>query len=1108
MPASPSHPATPQKPRHRRIDGRAQAVYPSFRLDSPIGSLQPGYARHVGRIGALAVALGVGVALATGGGAGVARADDGASDSVGGSAAGSQANTSPSGSAGTTTDASTTAPAPSTTTTSTTSTTGSDGPSSGPTVPDMKVSASGGANTSVGDDEPTAGTGQAPAVPAATATTEPTPTEVLAKQPVDTPDPAPKRPRATTAQVPSEDSAPTPTSTSSVSGVVRDEASAPVVKLAAATSPEIVPEQAASTSSSMGDVSEPAAAEALPTLAATALASVLAPLGVPGPAAPVQSPLLWAVLAWTRRESQSEMAATATAAYNDIYSTTLDTSVSGSVLTNDTAPQGDSLVVDSHTDPSHGTVTMAADGTFTYQPDRGYLGPDEFEYTARNVNDGTTTGTVVSIAVLAPNYPPKAVDDSFSAVSGQPVTSFVTLNDSDPEGESFVVVAHTDPANGTVSIGNTGLFTYLSDSSFVGTDSFTYTIADARGQASTATVTVTVVARGTTPPPVAGNDSVYTPLDASVSIPLLGNDFGFSGNALTVALGTPPQSGIVLDDGNGTVTYTPSTGFVGIDTFTYSIDDGAGGTATATVTISVGRLFNDPLVGRDYYDATQDTPLAVTAQWGVLSNDFDLDDDALTASVAGQPRNGSVVMAADGSFVYTPKAGFVGTDVFTYTATDSTNAFKTTTVTVTVKVPPNLPPVAGMGTYATNANTSITFDPLENASDPEGKPLTLSIVTKPTSGQLTGNLDGTFTYTPAKDFTGFVTFGYTVSDGVNQSAGEVVITVLAVNRPPVAKDDAVTFPSGQQVIIDVLANDYDLDGDDIYVSDYGTPAHGSTSGYIGGAIEYTPDADFYGTDTFTYAITDGVGTSTGTVTVTIRPPNKAPTANADVATTTMDTSIDINVLANDADPDGDHLVVQPDQPDYGTVTVDEAGVLHYTPKTGWTGTDWLNYTITDQGGLTDYASVKITVTGKDDGGTPSVPDGKWFTVRQDSTLSMIVGYGVLGQQELLEGVAAGLIDGPAHGSLQLNKDGSFTYTPTRGFVGTDTFTYSYGTSEWGDGPFTATIEVTPSAGLSLATTGGGAQPSCQSTWWPGQHGPDEVWPLCTYPVVRRLSDRL
>jgi hypothetical protein len=524
MPASPSHPATPQKPRHRRIDGRAQAVYPSFRLDSPIGSLQPGYARHVGRIGALAVALGVGVALATGGGAGVARADDGASDSVGGSAAGSQANTSPSGSAGTTTDASTTAPAPSTTTTSTTttsttttsttSTTGSDGPSSGPTVPDMKVSASGGANTSVGDDEPTAGTGQAPAVPAATATTEPTPTEVLAKQPVDTPDPAPKRPRATTAQVPSEDSAPTPTSTSSVSGVVRDEASAPVVKLAAATSPEIVPEQAASTSSSMGDVSEPAAAEALPTLAATALASVLAPLGVPGPAAPVQSPLLWAVLAWTRRESQSEMAATATAAYNDIYSTTLDTSVSGSVLTNDTAPQGDSLVVDSHTDPSHGTVTMAADGTFTYQPDRGYLGPDEFEYTARNVNDGTTTGTVVSIAVLAPNYPPKAVDDSFSAVSGQPVTSFVTLNDSDPEGESFVVVAHTDPANGTVSIGNTGLFTYLSDSSFVGTDSFTYTIADARGQASTATVTVTVVARGTTPPPVAGNDSVYTPLDA------------------------------------------------------------------------------------------------------------------------------------------------------------------------------------------------------------------------------------------------------------------------------------------------------------------------------------------------------------------------------------------------------------------------------------------------------------------------------------------------------------------------------------------------------------------------------------------------------------------
>jgi large repetitive protein len=609
----------------------------------------------------------------------------------------------------------------------------------------------------------------------------------------------------------------------------------------------------------------------------------------------------------------------------------------------------------------------------------------------------------------------------------------------------------------------------------------------------------------------ANDDQFLTAPDTPVHGNVLDNDTGPAGDALIVSSSGMPGHGTLTMRSDGTFDYVPDAGYLGSDGFGYTVQDTTdASTATASVTIVVGRTFTPPLVGRDYYDATQDTPLVITAHWGVLSNDIDVDGDTLTVTVATAPSHGTVVMASDGSFVYTPASGYLGTDGFEYTATDSTNSSTTTTVSITVKPALNLPPEAVYDGYQTDAGVALIVDPLANDTDPEGRPLTAVIITAPTSGTLTSNSDGTFTYTPATGFVGMDTFEYAASDGVNQAKATVNVFVVAPNRPPVAGDDAITVPWGQQVIVPVLANDSDPDGDGLYVSDYGTPTHGSTGGAPGGAIEYTPDADYVGTDSFTYTVSDDYGnTATATVTVTILPPNRPPIATDDRATTTSGTPVSIDVLANDVDPDGDPLVATVyGQPDYGTAVIDSGGRLIYTPPAGYVGTDYVNYRIVDPDGREAIASVTIVVTGTDDGGTPSENTSPWFTVSQGKTLTTTAPYGVVDQDFTSRGGRAGLVDGPSHGTLRLNGDGSFAYTPQRGFVATDTFTYYIGTSEWADGPFTATIEVTPGVDGEPGTetvgsinTGGGL-PSCQSSWLPGQYQQDEVWPLCTYAEVR------
>jgi VCBS repeat-containing protein len=218
-----------------------------------------------------------------------------------------------------------------------------------------------------------------------------------------------------------------------------------------------------------------------------------------------------------------------------------------------------------------------------------------------------------------------------------------------------------------------------------GPDSFSYKLSDGSLQTALATVTLTVTSVNDVPQAVADAHNVNEDTTLTIAAPgVLANDTNGDGLPLTTTIVSQVEFGTLTLNADGGFVYTPDADFQGVDSFTYQATDGTDPSATTTVTITVVSVPDAPTVGADSYnlDTNQFATLNVPAA-GVLSNDDDVDGDTLTAINASTPANGVVVLNADGSFTYTPNIGFIGTDSFTYEASDGT---LTTQALVTINV--------------------------------------------------------------------------------------------------------------------------------------------------------------------------------------------------------------------------------------------------------------------------------------------------------------------------------------------------------------------------------------------------------------------------------------
>lgn len=368
--------------------------------------------------------------------------------------------------------------------------------------------------------------------------------------------------------------------------------------------------------------------------------------------------------------------------------------------------------------------------------------------------------------------------------------------------------------------------------------------------------------------------------------------------------------------------------------------------------------------------------MTVSAVDGLLVNDNDPDNDALTISITSDVMHGQLTLQNDGSFTYTPDADFSGTDTFTYRLNDGSLDSNTALVTILVSGTNDLP-IATADQFTVPVDGSLVVETangvLSNDTDADGDNLTATIVSSTSNGTLSFQSDGSFTYTPDATYHGFDSFTYTAADGVGASAETTVS--ISVNTIADTSVDAYSVNEDQVLTVDistgVLNNDSDVDGDTLTAMIATAPANGIAAMNADGSFQYQPDDNFNGTDSFTYVVNDGFGNSASTtVTITVIPQADAPVAEDDGFTTVVDAALTIaaanGVSANDTDVDGDSLsVILQNSPANGSIVLNGDGSFTYTPNSGFTGVDSFTYTTSDGTLSSAPATVMITVAQSD-----------------------------------------------------------------------------------------------------------------------------------------------
>ena len=525
------------------------------------------------------------------------------------------------------------------------------------------------------------------------------------------------------------------------------------------------------------------------------------------------------------------------------------------------------------TEPLHGTLSGSGPD-LTYTPELNYNGPDSFTFM---VNDGKLDSNTVKVSILvqAVNDIPVATNQSITTKVNKSISITLTGNDSDSQTLNYAI--RTEPQHGKLSLVQNfnvnGKLVYTPQSDFKGLDSFTFRLNDGSMDSEPATVTIDITANN---PPVADIQSLATAEDTPTVINLTASDP--DGDTLNYIVIEGPSHG-KLSGTAPNLTYTPQANFDGPDSFTFKANDGTVDSFVATVSIDVTTANDAPTARAGKATIQEDTPAPIA----LIGSDPD--GDSVTYRVVTNPSHG-ILSGIEPDLIYTPDTDYNGPDSFTFKANDGTTESAAATFSIEVS-PADDPPTALAGSVTLVEDTSKQITLV--GSDPDEDSLTYSIVREPSHGILSGTAPN-LTYTPKSNFNWLDSFTFKVNDGTTDSEpAAVLITVNPANDPPKANDDNITIQEDIPAEnIDVLANDTEPDNEPLKVSSITQGSNGSVEINPNNMLSYTPYVNFYGTDTFTYTISDREGeTDTAVVNITIEPMNDAPMITSTPVTTAM-----------------------------------------------------------------------------------------------------------------------------------------------------------------------------------------------------------------------------
>ncbi|MCH8922641.1 MAG: tandem-95 repeat protein, partial [Planctomycetes bacterium] len=789
-----------------------------------------------------------------------------------------------------------------------------------------------------------------------------------------------------------------------------------------------------------------------------------------------------------------------------------DGPVALSVLANDSDVDGDELTARLVDDVTHGTLRLADDGSFSYTPTEGFTDVDRFTYQAW---DGVALSEVVTATIDVVTRP-LAGNDQYQLDEDDTLTveaaEGVLDNDSDAAGGPLSAVLDSDVSNGMLHLESNGSFTYTPNENFFGTDRFTYRASNGELQSNEATVTLTVLP--TPDPPLATDDSYTVQMDGfltTVAIPPPGtNPVKWDENGHYYSIVTGNRNWFAARDHAQTLQFLGAAGhlvtitsaaeadflranvldpaptsfiYIGLNddeveglfrwvtgepvTFTDwnpGEPNNAGGEDAVIVVRNSGWRWNDV----DEFDLrfAYVVEFDVVLQSSILDNDTDADGDALSAELDDDVQHGMLQLNSNGSFTYRPTEGFVGFDRFTYRARAAGDLSDPATVTIHV----NAIPVATGDDYQVDEDTTLSVNAaagvLFNDSDLGGDELSAVLVDGPLHGTLDLSGDGSFSYTPSENFFGTDTFTYRASDGSLQSqVVSVSIDVVSVNDPPVAIDKTFTTDVNTPVEVTATVPPPQIVGE----TGFQEPAIGAMS-YVagsGGEAELGFDLEVFvgtvgvqefGAGNQQFLINDGeIQLRTDLVDVT-----SFSSLHVSVGVRTWETSGRSNFES------GDFIRVFLEVSDNGQT-------FNITPGT-LTGGNNDQLKPLDNGGFGAFTTYEVDIpvnfrfvrVGIDAKNNSSSERFMFDNILIEGT-PRNANSGLLADDHDADGdvLTAVLVDSPHSGTLDLNADGTFLYTPLENFIGVDRFTYRADDGQDLSNLATVTLEV---GSLAEATT--------------------------------------
>lgn len=639
----------------------------------------------------------------------------------------------------------------------------------------------------------------------------------------------------------------------------------------------------------------------------------------------------------------------------------------------DVDDDGDDLTVVEFTDGDWGSTVLNPDGSLTYTPTLDtFATSDSFTYVIED-RGGLRSRATVEVTILSPGVPNSAptVEPLQLLVSEgtQPGSIVGQLNVDDVDGDPLTITIVDGNNDGLFAVTNEGLIGLAGPLDFETAERHEFVVEVFDGRES-ARAAVVVNVDDVNESPMAVDDlDVAGFEDTVIIIDALGNDSDPEGDPISIVGVSDPELGTASTDGS-VITYVPDPDQSGRDTFEYTISDGKSADVTGVVGVQVLQLDDPPYAKDDGLRVDEDTPgtVDITALIG------DVDGDELTWIVDTRSAEGGTVVDRDGVITYTPPRDFYGDDSFTYVVSDGTpTSDATATINVSVNPLQDAPTIqAGSASVLEGSPLGTAIDTIQ-FNDVDDDPLTFEIVAGDPAGDFSVDANGTLILAGSVDRETQDVYELTVevSDGIDQATALFAVEVTDRDEAPVARGGEAIATEDLATEIDLANLAADPEGQELTFSLQMLPQNGSAI-LNGSIVTFLGDANFAGSDAFTFTARDRAGNESNLarIDIDVMPDNDAPTAVNDEVVVNYPASAAFDIAANDTDIDeGDELqAVLATDGAHGTTTVNPDGTVTYHPTIDANAlSDSFTYTVQDKAGERSEATVSVTIVPPEDG---------------------------------------------------------------------------------------------------------------------------------------------